>query len=467
MEKKEFLRKIQSYRRKLNRAELVRNLIFALGIGAMVGILFQTAAFLILFYPANIYTILALIFAVVTAMILTFCKRKSMHQTALYMDSFGFQERIITAFEHLEEEGEMLRLQREDAMKQLQAKEEKIKIPVLKSWKQPVVTAGLLTVMVVFMLTPSEMKKQAKELHMVQEEAKEKQEELQEVLDEMEELAEDVMTPEQLAALQEMLESLQSSMQEYEGIESAEALQAANQKLDYKYHNMQSQLENMIAKQMLSSGATASFASMEAMRELAEKMQELGSSGLQDGTPTLAGNQGQNGTQSGDGQQGGGNQGNNGQNPGQDGQNGDSTNNGQNGQNGQGQGQGQGQGSGQGQGEGQGNGQGQGNGEGQGQGNGQGTGEGSGRGEGSGSESHDYVSIPNEIMDAGNLTGNANGHENSDFFRTQNGISWEGNHVSHEAVMGTYEQKAYEGIAAGRYPSGMEEVIKEYFASFN
>ena len=70
-------------------------------------------------------------------------------------------------------------------------------------------------------------------------------------------------------------------------------------------------------------------------------------------------------------------------------------------------------------------------------------------------------------MDAGNLNGSANGHENSDFFRTQNGISWEGNHVSHEAVMGTYEQKAYEGIAAGRYPSGMEEVIKEYFASFN
>ena len=36
-----------------------------------------------------------------------------------------------------------------------------------------------------------------------------------------------------------------------------------------------------------------------------------------------------------------------------------------------------------------------------------------------------------------------------------------------DAVIGSYEQSAYEGIAAGKYPSGMEDVIKNYFASFN
>ena len=70
-------------------------------------------------------------------------------------------------------------------------------------------------------------------------------------------------------------------------------------------------------------------------------------------------------------------------------------------------------------------------------------------------------------MDDGNLTGNAQNHENSEFFRTQNGLSWEGTHVSHDEVIGEYEQNAYEGIAAGQYPSGMENVIKDYFASFN
>ncbi len=45
-------------------------------------------------------------------------------------------------------------------------------------------------------------------------------------------------------------------------------------------------------------------------------------------------------------------------------------------------------------------------------------------------------------------------------------MSWEGEHISHEAVIGSYEKKAYEGISAGRYPDGMEEVIKGYFSSF-
>lgn len=77
------------------------------------------------------------------------------------------------------------------------------------------------------------------------------------------------------------------------------------------------------------------------------------------------------------------------------------------------------------------------------------------------------MSVPNAIADSGNLLGNAAGHDTSEYFFGQNGLSWEGEHISHEAVIGSYEQNAYEGIAAGRYPSGMEDVIKEYFASFN
>ena len=46
-------------------------------------------------------------------------------------------------------------------------------------------------------------------------------------------------------------------------------------------------------------------------------------------------------------------------------------------------------------------------------------------------------------------------------------MSWEGEHVSHESVIGSYEQNAYEGISQGRYPSGMEDIIKDYFSSFN
>ena len=463
MEKKEFLRSIKACGKKLNIAEAAKNLVFSLSVGAAMGILFQIVAFCTYFYRANICSLLALLIAVLTALLISVLHRKTLYQAALYMDSFGFQERIVTAYEHLDEEGELVELQRRDAMNKLQAGRERIQVPLLKDWKAPAIMCLLLVTMVSLMFVPSEMKQRAKELHAVREEAETKEEELEEVLDTMEELTRETLTPEQLAALQEMMESLQSSMQEYQNAESMEMVETANQKLDYKYDNMQQQLTDMAA--LMQSGANISPQSIEAMQQMAEKMQELGSSGLQEGATSLVDNQGQDGQQSGDGQDGnnGGNQQNQGQNPGQNGQTGNQQSNSQNGQNSNSQSQGNSNG----QGQGQGNGQSQGNSQGQGNGSGQGEGSGSGRGEGSGSAPHDYVSIPNKIMDTGNLNGNANSHENSDYFRTQNGLSWEGNHVSHEAVIGSYEKNAYEGIAAGKYPSGMEDVIKDYFASFN
>ncbi|MBR4084412.1 MAG: hypothetical protein IKK33_09040 [Lachnospiraceae bacterium] len=461
MEKKEFLKSIKACGKKLNRAEVAKNLVFSLSVGAGVGILFQIIAFCMPFYRANICSMLAVVIAILTALIISVLRRKTLYQAALYMDSFGFQERIVTAYEHLDEVGEMVELQRKDAMKQLRDHKERIRVPLLKGWKAPAIMCLLLVTMVVLMFLPTEMKKMAEELHMVREEAEEKEEELKEVLESMESLQQESLTPEQLATLQEMMESLQASMQEYHNAESKEMMETANQKLDYKYDNMSQQLMDMA--DIMQSGANISPQSIDAMQQMAEKIQELGESGMQKGATSLVDNQGTEGEQSGDGQNNNeaGNQQNQGQNPGQNGQTGNQQSNGQNGQNSNGQSQGQSQGNGQGQGTGQGNSQGQGD------GSGQGEGSGSGRGEGSGASPHDYVSIPNEIMDTGNLSGNASSHEDSDYFRTQNGLSWEGNHVSHEAVIGSYEENAYEGIAAGRYPSGMEDVIKDYFASFN
>lgn len=462
METKAFLKKIRMCQRKLNMAEFVKVLLLSMMVGSGMGILFQSVAFCIPFYYASHYSGLAMLTSVITAIIVAVCRRKSLLQTALYMDSFGFKERIVTACEHLEEEGEMVIRQRKDACEHLEKYGERIKVPLISGWKKPVLAVSFLLIMMVLMMIPSEVKKQAKEMHLLKKEVQEKEEEIKEVLDELEkveELAEEILTPQQLAALQEMMESLQAAMQEYSQVENEEMLKSANGKMDYKYHNMSNQLSDMAS--MLQNGANISTQSLQAMQELAAEMQEL-SNGSMGGNTGLAGNQGLNGeqnngnngsNQSGN-QQNQGNgangQGENNQNSGQNGQN---SQNG-NGQNGQGNnGNGQGQGSGQGQSNGSG------------QGNGNGGGNGSGRGEGNGAAPHDYVSIPNEIADSGNLSGNATNHEDSDYFLTRDGLSWKGSHVSHEAVMGSYEKNAYEGIAAGKYPSGMEEVIKEYFTS--
>lgn len=469
MEQREFLDAIRSYRRRLNLAGLLKKLVFALSVGAGAGILFQAAAFLTPLYYADLYTAAALLAAVVTAIAVSFVRHSTMEHTALVMDSFGFQERIITAYEHLKEEGALFTLQREDAMEQLKAHRDRIRIPLWPDWRKTALSAALLAAVIGLALTPSLMKDRAQELHKIQQEARDKEKEIEEILEELEELEEmeqETLTPEQLAALQEMMESLQSSLAEYDQVSSAEALQAAGEKLDYKYENMSSQMTALA--QSIQNGAAVSPISAQSLQAMADKLQEMSGNPSTRGS-SLASNQGQDGQNSqGDGQGNGQNGQGDGQSNGQNAQ-GDGQGNGQgDGQgNGQGNGQGSSQGDGQGSGQGNGQGSGQGDGQGNGQGDGQGNGSGPGRGTGSTNISRDYVSIPNSIADSGNLTGNAVNHNDSEYFRDQNGLSWEGTHISHEAVIGSYEQNAYEGIAAGRYPSGMEDVIKEYFSSFH
>ncbi len=449
MEQREFVKEIRNCRRRLNLAGFLRKLVTALTIGAAAGILFQAASFVIPLYYAGSYAVLALVLALIAAAVTAYVKRTGMEQAALVMDSFGFDERIVTAYGNLDKEGAFVALQRADAMGQLQARRDKIRITLLPPWKRTGVPAGLLAVLLVLALVPSEMKERAEELHRVREDAKEKVQEIEEVVEALEQLDQaEELTPEQQALLQEMIESLQASQEEYRQLSSDEMMRAAAEKLEYRYENMGSQLAGLA--QSLQNGAAVSPVTAESMQALAEKMQEMGSAQLAKGNAGQSGNGGQNG-QGGQSGQDGSSSGGSGQNgsggqsaqsgqPAQSGQSGQSGQNGDGGQSGQNGSSGQGDGSGQ---------------------------NGSGRGTGTASTPHDYVSIPNDIADSGNLTGNAVDHDASEYFHAQNGLSWEGTHMSHEAVIGHYEQNAYEGIAAGKYPSGMEEVIKEYFSNFD
>ncbi len=439
MEQREFLKIIQAYRRRLNMAGFLKILLFALCVGAGAGILLQAAAFIIPIYYVNLYTVAAFLLAAFAAIIGAFVKRADMKQTALAMDRFGFAERIVTAYENLTREGDLIALQREDAMRELHTHQDRIRIPLLPPAKKMLLFLAMLALVTGLAFVPSVTKEHASELHSVKEEAKEKTKELEALVETLEEIAQEELTPEQQAQIQEMIESLESSLSEYQQAVSSQMLASASQKLDYKYQNMAEQMSSLA--QSLQNGASVSVASLEAMQEMAQQLQNMSGQQLAQGQNSQNGN-GQNG-QNGNGQNGQNGNGQNGQNGnGQNGHNG----NGQNGQSGQ-----------------SGNGDGQGN---QNGGDGDGTG-GKARGEGSSDNAHDYVSVPNAIVDSENLMGNAGNHENSDFFRAQNGLSWEGEHISHEAVIGSYEQNAYEGISAGKYPSGMEEIIKEYFASFN
>ena len=429
MEQRAFVKMIHAFQRRMNIASVLQKSIAALCIGAAAGILFQAAALVVPFYYASLYSGLALALSLLTALVLAYVKRISPEQAALAMDSFGFDERIITAYECLGQESVLVRLQREDAMNQLAEHQDRIRLALLPSWKKPVLLLGFLAVMSGLALLPSAVKERARELHEVRKEAREQMKELDELASSLDKLAQEEISQEQKNTLQEMLGSLEASRTEFEQADSAKLLSAATNKLEYKYAMMGSELEEFAKR--LRDGVAASPMTAESMQVLAERMQELGGMQLAKGTGAQTGSnqQGQSGSQNGQGSSGS-----------QAGQNGNGSQNGQNGSGSQTTQSGNQMSD---------------------------HSKGSGRGVGSDSTPHDYVSVPNDITDSGNLTGNAANHEASEYFRAQNGLGWEGEHTTYESVLGSYEQKAYEGIDAGQYPSNMEEVIKEYFSSFN
>lgn len=140
-----------------------------------------------------------------------------------------------------------------------------------------------------------------------------------------------------------------------------------------------------------------------------------------------------------------------------------------------GQGNQAGQGNSKGQGEGSGNGSGQGAGSGDGAGSGNGTGKGKNYGSKNGFEKEvtleektENVMVPNqEVGTDGNLTGNVN--EDGTSYRTDSDqvLSWSGNSVEYNQVIGEYTDKAYSKIENNQVPQGMEDVVKSYFKAIN
>ena len=246
MDQRAFVRFIQTCRRRLNMAGFFKDVVFALLIGAGVGVIFQVVALMLPFYYANLYTCLALLAAVLAALVAAFVKRTSPEQAALAIDRFGFEERIVTAYEKLGQEGGLLEMQREDAMRQLAAHKDRVRIPLCPAPKKLLGLAGALAVLLVLAVLPAEMKERARELHAVREKAEEKEQEIEELLDALEELAQEGLTPEQQAAVEEMMTSMEISLSEYQQAYSAEMLAAATEKLNYKYGEMNNQFENLL-----------------------------------------------------------------------------------------------------------------------------------------------------------------------------------------------------------------------------
>lgn len=453
-ERNYLLQAIRRSRRKLNMSKTLDTCTCFLACAGVAAIVLEAASIWIPFYYVHLCAGVALLVAFLAGLVYSIVKRVGMHEAARRIDTFGLQERVQTAYEQMEDESTFACMQRRDAAEKLRGKVEKKEIRIRLLPDKRHLTAAALSLVLACGLAfiPSQAREVASQRHAIHQEAKEKQKELSELVDALEQMDTSTLTDEQKAKLSELQEALNRSMQELARADSREALDAAKNKLGFKLEQTSQSLANLASQMSKEQQAAIAQALAKAAADAAGK--SSGSNGTQ--SASSGGSNGTPGT--GDGSSGDGNNGSNG-----NGSNGNNANGDGNGSDGDNNGNGSGNGSGDGS-----NGDGSnGNGSGNGNGNENGSGNGSGRGTGQGGGTHDYVSVPNAVGNDENLTGNKTGDENGDFYRAQNGLVWEGDHVSLDSVIGDYTKDAYEGISSGRYPSGMEDVIKDYFKNLS
>lgn len=455
MEETTYLKqKIKDCRRKLNLAKILENCVYYISFGALAAVLVEGISLFVPFYYANYFAAgcigIGCLVGIVRA-VMTWADEKA---AARKLDSFGLQERTLTAYENLDKEDAFTKLQRNDAVQMLKENENNIRIPIRPNTRHLLAFIFSLVCVCTLAMVPSVAKEQAKELHALKQEVKEKKKELSSVMDALEDIDTKSLSAEEKKKLQELMKSLEMSKKELDQVEGAQELASANERLQFKYQETAQSL----------TGIDPSKFGVKEAQQVAQAASSSQSGSSSNGNDTAGANgqlaDGSNNNGDSQSSSGDGNNGNNGNNTSGDG---NSTENGNGDGNGNGNGNGQGNGDGNGSGSGNGNGQGNGNGN----GNGSGSGNGSGRGTGSSSATHDYVTVPNKVGDDSSLHGDKTGKNNSDYYRAQNGLTWEGDHVSLDSVIADYTQSAYEGISAGRYPSGMENVIKDYFKNLN
>ena len=457
MDEKAFLlQEIRYSKRKQNVKKFLRYESVGIAAGGTIAIALEGLSVFVPFYTVHVWAVLAILCGAAAGAIYTVKKRCTMAQAAQQIDRFGFQERILTAYERIGKEDDFDRMQRSDAVHMLKENRAWQKVQVCPDRRKLAALGLSLGLALVLSFVPAPARKQAQQRHAIRQEAREKEKEIQDVMDALKQTDTSSMTKEQKKALQELIQSLALSQKEMQQADTKQSLASAEQKLSYKYEQAaQTSGADVLASALKNVQANANAGNQFAKGGDGGKNQAHG------GTQSTA----QNGTQSGESTQAS----DNGSQASGDGKNSDCKKNGNGSGNGKGKGNGSGNGNGNSSGNGNGNssGTGSGNGNGNGNGTGNGSGTGGGRGTGSGGGTHDYVSVPNKIGNDSSIAKDKGDSKNSDYYKAKNGLAWKGEHVDLDSVVGDYTKEAYEGIANGKYPAGMEDVIRNYFENLN
>ena len=117
MEKKEYLwEEIKNCRNKMILAKVLDRGILAAAAGGVLGMLCELASLVWKFYYVHLAAGLCFGAGFLVGALWALWRRADMRQAAMRLDSFGLKERVVTAYEQRDREGELVLLQREDAL---------------------------------------------------------------------------------------------------------------------------------------------------------------------------------------------------------------------------------------------------------------------------------------------------------------------------------------------------------------
>jgi hypothetical protein len=442
-------------------------------------------------------------------------------QVALKVDSLGLQERTLTAVDLIGEQSTFATLEKQDALKHLKAINFKKVIPIRPNRKYILLCALLITVLTVSAFLPNPMAEKAREMNQLKQEIAKQQKKITEVEKKVVKNAK--LTEEQKKEAEAKLQELKKELKAAQSKKDIDkALQKSQKKLEYlsdKYTDSKENLEKLI-NTLAQNQATKQLADMlknsseqqlkdnlkqfaaqlkkmdkeqlkqmsknlsdlanqiknnaelkqalgelaqklasgemgdvsEALDQLAESMSDLMSDeSFRQAMEDLAKQLGemQDGSKAGEGTPGNGSKDGGGQ---------------------QTQGSGNKPGTGQGQGQGQGGGAGSGTDMGQENPTPITPGSGIQKKDGSTKKTGDYEKIFTSKTLGGdgeqsNLTGQKNNSGSTDQVTTDKSQSVRGSSVPYDQVMGEYKQQALDSINSSDIPTGMKDLIKDYFSS--
>ncbi len=479
---------IRRTRRKLNNRIMLDSIVKSIMWGVASMLVIMLLSLVVPIYTAPLIGAAFIVVSLIAGIVYGTMRKVSERDAALYIDRFGFKEKIITAYEKRDNNENVYLLQREDAEKVLRKRCSEVKVGFKVSWGRIGIILIMLAMIFTAGLLPTPARIKAKENAITRQKAKEAEKETKELLDALNKIDKSQLSPEELEKLNKMLESIELSKEDIKKAKNQSELNNARMRYDYKLGDISDELSQMEAGK--NSSAAKSIKSANEIAKTQNKSYNMVASNPDSKTnpadPNNPNGQNQNDpngqNQNGQNDKNGQNQNDpNGQN--QNGQNGQNNQNGQNGnnsgnsndpndpnnQNGQnsqnqnGQNGNSGNANGQNGNSGNANGQnGQSGQNGQGSQSGNGSGSGSGQGTGSNEHSvehnHDYVSIDEHV------NGKYGDNSTSEYTREQNGLAWNGKKVPYNSVINDYSNAAYDGIEKGKYPGSMSKVIKDYFS---